>query len=119
MDQILVYILMKPIFTRWGQKKRDKGKLKEHRCGAGLELFDAKSLGSFIEEACPPLLCWKGGHGDEHGVVARSSAIMGRLPRSSVRGTWVPYFPGSGVGPKLDDPRHVHAVFSLEEDSSC
>ena len=23
-------------------KKRDKGKLKEHQCGVGLELFDAK-----------------------------------------------------------------------------
>uniref|UniRef100_A0A2N9I752 Uncharacterized protein n=1 Tax=Fagus sylvatica TaxID=28930 RepID=A0A2N9I752_FAGSY len=106
-------VTVAPNVTTGTCKKRDKGKLKEHRCEPWIFYRRGLPPHSFAGKVV------MGVHGDEHGVVARSSAIMGRLPRSSVRGTWVPYFPGSGVGPKLDDPRHVHAVFSLEEDSSC
>ncbi len=35
-------VTVAPNVTTGTCKKRDKGKLKEHRCGAGLELFDAK-----------------------------------------------------------------------------
>jgi hypothetical protein len=38
------------------------------------------------------------------GRESLSETLGGRPPRSLVRGTWVSYFPESGVGHELDDP---------------